>query len=436
MKKILIVTYYWLPYSETGTYRVSRIVKYLKRMGWDPIILTPNKSATRHKYKNHEEVFRNLKVYHTKIFEPSFFFKSNVNTSKNMANASFFLSGDLTLKQRIIRWIRVNLFIPDAKMYWKGFAVRKGKYVIKKEKPDIIFSTAPPPTTHLVARKLAKWSQLPWFADFRDPWTHIFYYENLRVNPVSRWINNALERRVLKDADKVITVSDHFFPNIDLGKKNVLIENGFDPDDVEGLNEETKTRNEKFTIRYIGTLKTNQFFKNFFEILKEIGTRAEYKGTIKFETAGYIDSSIKEYMENELKGIDVHIQGYIDHPEALKQMAQADLLILAIGRGQKSKNVISTKIFEYLMVGRPILAFGHLDGSAHKVLCETKGGKMFDYDAYDQVRQFFLEKYHHWKENQFFHSPDENKIKQYSFEVLTQKLSSLMESCLSKKMKE
>ena len=395
-KKVLVVTYYWLPHSGTGTYRVSKLVKYLIRAGWEPVILTPSKSASSHQEKNLEQIYRDVKVYQTKILEPTFLFTRKKNAGSSFTNASFFLSKNQTLKQKIIRWIRINLFIPDAKILWKPFAVRTGKEVIEKEKPDLIFSTAPPPSTHLIAKKLSQWSNLKWIADFRDPWTNIFYLEFLRINPISKKINQFLEKQVLRAASKVTTVSDGFFSDSISHHKNIRIENGFDPDDLDNL-PVSQVKNNKFTIRYIGSLKTNQFFKNFLLILKELGENKEFKDTIRLELTGFIDPSIREFIESEEIKLEIITEGYIPHDQAVRKMAEADLLILAIGKGQLSKNVISTKIFEYLLAQRPILAFGHTDGTANRILKETRAGKMFTYDEYEPVKGYLLELYHNWK---------------------------------------
>ncbi|MFW5916502.1 MAG: glycosyltransferase family 4 protein [Bacteroidota bacterium] len=428
-KKVLVVTYYWLPQSGTGTYRISKFVKYLLKEGWEPIILTPEKSAASFKEESIEPPYDNVKVYRTKIFEPTFFFKSNTGNSLNVTNASFFLSENLNLKQRLVRWIRLNIFIPDAKILWKPFGVKMGKRLIQQEKPDLIFSTSPPPTTHLVARKLAKWSDLKWIADFRDPWTNIYYYELLKINPISKRINRKLEDKVIQSADKIITVSDNFFSQKEAKSKNIRIENGYDPEDLNDIKLENE-RNHKFTIRYIGSLKTNQFFKNFFLILKELEQQEEYRNKIKLEFIGYVDPSIREFIAKQAIKTEINIQGYVPHKEAIKKMASADLLVLAIGQGELSKNVVSTKIYEYLMVQKPILAFGHPDGTANRILQETNAGKMFSYKDYQSVRQYFFEIYNNWLKNKNYISQIENSEK-YNFYNLTARLHNIFEQHLN-----
>ena len=428
-KKVLIVTYYWLPHSGTGTYRISKFVKYLIKNGWEPLILTTKNTASVFKEDDIDPVYKNVKVYRSSILEPTLLFSNSSNSSHSMTNASIFLSSNLSLKQKFIRWIRLNLFIPDAKILWKRPAVRMGKKIIKQEKPDVILSTAPPPTAHLIARKLARWSQIKWVADFRDPWTNIFYYEQLKINPISKKINQWLEKKVLKTADKIITVSDNFFPNFNSEDKTVRIENGYDPDEIPKT-KSAEAKNEKFTIRYIGSLKTNQFFRNFVDILKEISQTEKYRKNIKLELIGYIDPQIKDYINKNLVKLETEIKNFIPHKEAIQKMAEADLLILAIGKGKQSKNVISTKIFEYMMTGKPVLAFGDRDGSANKILRETNTGRMFSYDEYQEVKDFLVTIFKNWENNTSFLSPNQNKIQQYSFENLTQKLINVLKNCM------
>ncbi|MFP4018003.1 MAG: glycosyltransferase family 4 protein [Bacteroidales bacterium] len=428
-KKILIVTYYWLPHSGTGTYRISKFVKYLIKYGWEPVILTTKNTASVFKEDDTDPVYNNIKVYRSKILEPTLMFGKNNHSSQSMANASIFLSENLGFKKKILQWIRLNLFIPDAKILWKKPAVQLGKKIIKKEKPDIILSTAPPPTAHLIAERLSRWSHIKWIADFRDPWTNIYYYEKLKINPISKKINQRLEKRVLKAADKIINVSDNFFPNFNEENKIVRIENGYDPDEIP-KSKSGKRKNKKFTIRYIGSLKRNQFFQNFIDILKEISQAEKYQGNIKLEIIGYIDPQIKDYINKNLTNLETKTETFIPHKEAIQKMAESDLLILAIGQGKQSKNVISTKIFEYMMTGKPVLAFGDRNGSANKILRETNIGKMFNYDEYKEVKDFLITTFNHWENNTLHFNPNQNKIQQYSFENLTQKLINVLKNCM------
>ncbi len=419
-KKVLIVTYYWFPQSGTGIYRISKLVKYLKKAGWEPIILTASKSLSAYKEKQIDDEYKDLKVYHTKIIEPTNLFAKKEGDSQVNFNSAYVVAKNKSLKQKFIVWIRSNLFIPDAKVFWKYFAVKKGKEVIKIEKPDIILSTSPPPTTHLIARRLAKWSKIKWIADFRDPWTNIYYYENLNINPLSKKINKRLEQKVLKSADQIVTVSDNFFPGNNLTEKMIRIENGFDPDD-KPLDENLSTKNSnRFIIRYIGTLKQNQFFRNFLIVVDKLSKSGLNNIELKFEFIGFVDSSIKEFIGSLQTKSIFAFYDYLPHKEAISKMSEADLLVLAIGQGTYSKNVISTKIFEYLMAGKPVIAFGNPEGSANEILKLTQGGKLFNYYDNDGIKDYLLEVIENKKKGKS-NTLKKEEVEKFNFKNLTQK---------------
>jgi hypothetical protein len=179
MKKVLIITYYWPPAGGPGVQRVLKFVKYLPELGWQPLVLTVKKGE----YPAIDETLaKNIppecKVFKTNIFEPSDLYKRFLGMDdKAKIPTAVLADNNPGLKKQIANLIRLNFFIPDAKIGWKKFAVEEGLKIIETEKPDLIFSSSPPPTVHLIAKKLAAKTNLKWVADFRDPWTDIHYYE-------------------------------------------------------------------------------------------------------------------------------------------------------------------------------------------------------------------------------------------------------------------
>ena len=158
MKKILIISYYWPPNGGVGAYRVTKFAKYLAKSGWNIIVLTPKHAETQLIDNSLLDGFPdNIKVVRSGIFEPTAIIKRNKNINKGVTN-TLFLNRKSTFTDRITKWVRLNLFIPDAKIGWYPYAVAAGKRIINTEKPDLIFSTSPPPTTNLIANKLAKWT--------------------------------------------------------------------------------------------------------------------------------------------------------------------------------------------------------------------------------------------------------------------------------------
>src|SRR5690606_5948314 len=110
-------------------------------------------------------------------------------------------------KEDLALWLRSNLFIPDARAWWVKPSVKRLKKCLKEHPVDVSVTTGSPHSFHLIGLRLKKAIGVPWIADFRDPWTNIDYYGQLQLSEWADRKQHALEREVLKKADRVITVS-------------------------------------------------------------------------------------------------------------------------------------------------------------------------------------------------------------------------------------
>lgn len=419
-KKILIISYYWFPSGGTGVYRVSKFVKYLKRMGWEPVILTTETAEGHFEEKEADPEYRGIKVIRVPSWEPiSLFRKFTGGRHGRHINPSVFLDKNRGWKVRLSSWVRLNFFIPDAKVFWKNPAIKAGAQLIREENPVAIFSTSPPPTAHLVAKSLAEKFRLPWLADFRDPWTRIFYYDQMKMNPFSKKYNEKLEASVMESADAVTVVNHGFFPHITTPKM-VKIENGFDPDDRKYLT--SNQRNDRFSIRYFGNFKANQFCGNFFDALENLSEINGISSNLRFEVHGFIDQTVRERLESNRLNIEWKVLPFIPKQEALRKMSESDLLMMVIGRGRLAKTGLSTKLFDYMLAKKPVLAFGPVDGAAAQVLHSTKTGKMFNFEDVKPVESFILKHYLEWENGGTAYRPDYQEMERYNFEGLTRKL--------------
>ena len=100
-----------------------------------------------------------------------------------------------SIKDRFAKWVRLNFFVPDAKIGWIPFAVSDGLKIINDHQIDMIFSSSPPQTINLIAKKLSKKTGIPWVADYRDPWTDAFWQEGGSArNIISQKIDKYFER--------------------------------------------------------------------------------------------------------------------------------------------------------------------------------------------------------------------------------------------------
>lgn len=427
-KKVLIVSYYWYPFAGVGTYRISRFVKYLMKSGWEVVILTTKQASSGMQDEPDDPILSQCKVYRSNIIEPTGLISSGNKDASKTSNPSIFYQKDKNWKSKLAVWARLNLMVPDAKFTWKWFAVPLGKKIIKEEKPDLILSTSPPPTVNLIAKNLADWSDLPWLADFRDPWTNIYYYDSIPQGNWAKKRNKKLEASALQAADRITLVNEGFFPEHEtlISKKAQVIPNGFDPDHI--IKHKVETDNKLFTIRYFGSLKLNQYPNVFIKALRNIVEQYPEKAhRIAFEFYGNIDPKIKEDFESISGNLTIRFFSYIPHNDMMKLVNSSDLLLLVIGKTKNSKLVLSTKVFEYMTSGNPVLGIGPLDGDAAKLVSKAEIGDFFSHDDHDGVKHFILKLFTaKEKEESLFH-PNENVINEYDFSYLTSQLEKIMQ---------
>lgn len=426
-RRVLVVSYYWFPAEGTGIYRISRFVKYLQQKGWEPIVLTAATSAGTFQDTAPSTEFARVKVYRSSIWEPLSIFKALTGKKgqrqKGDVLQTLYMRKDISWKEKLAAWVRFNLFLPDAKKFWRKPAVDLGKKLIKEWKPDLIFSTSPPPTTSLIAHDLAKWSGLPWVADFRDPWTRIYYLEGA---PQMKWAkrkNASLERRCLQRATAVTTVSSGFFEG-QANDKFTMLPNGFDPADYPAKTSMDKNR---FVVRYFGQWKDNQQAEAFFKALQKLAQKNTCP-KLSIETFGTCSHAISQRLKAISELLPVTINPFVPKKEAVNLMMQSGILLMVIGKSKMARHILSTKIFDYLYAERPILGFGPPEGEAAKVLLQTGRGVMLPHEGTDRAIAFIEKQYRQWEKGEL--PKFDKEVDQFRFEQLTDQLIQVFENAL------
>jgi glycosyltransferase involved in cell wall biosynthesis len=432
MKKVLIVTYYWPPSGGPGVQRWLKFVKYLPDLGYEPIIVTVDPGKATYPITDEsllKEVPEGLTVIRTSTREPYGLYKK-LSGRKQVPYSGFTNESATGVFSKISRFIRGNLFVPDARIGWNSFVIEKAAEIIKKNKIEVIITTSPPHSTQLAGLELKRlFPGIRWIADLRDPWTDIFYYKKMLHLPFIKKKDQEFEKSVLRSADAVITVSDFISrifsekPGADSKDKVHVITNGFDPEDFP--DSDVKPNPEFFTLAYVGTISDEYvlsgLIKAFEEVIEKAGKKAGKKARIMF--TGNICNRWKKALE-EQPGKSFSFTGHVDHHEAVKRMHMADMLLLVIPDMVQNEGIITGKLFEYLAASRPILGIGPLNGDAARVLEKTGAGKMFSYDDHKNISAFILQ--YALKEKEWL--PDQDQINKFSRKAQTEKLVQLMES--------
>ena len=238
VKKVLLITYDFPPSGGAGVQRWLKTIKYLPEYGVETIVLTVDPAVASYPQVDEslcKEVPDFVKVYKTKSKEILSIYKK-VSPQKQVPYGGFANEPNPTLLQKISRFIRGNFFLPDPRRGWNKYALAKAKEIIEQEGIETIITTSPPHSTQLIGLELKRlYPHIKWVADLRDPWTDIYYNEDLYPTCWAKKRNLRYERSVLLAADQIITVSEEckrlFAEKADVAEKIAVIPNGYDEKD-------------------------------------------------------------------------------------------------------------------------------------------------------------------------------------------------------------
>ena len=382
-KRVLIISYYWPPTGGSGVQRWVKFAKYLPSEGWQPVIYTPlNPEAITVDESLLDEIPPQVEVIRRKIFEPYNIYRALTGKKGRTAQSGEvnpINSQEKSFTQKVAMWIRGNMFIPDPRCFWIGPSVRFLKEYLKEHPVDIIVSTGPPHSMHLIARKVARATGIPWVADFRDPWTKMFYFKHLALSPWAQRKHARLEKMVLDDASVVVAVSplvqDEFkamtTTEVD------LITNGFDEDDFAAKPQ----RDEYFSITHTGLFASDGNPDILWKVLAEKCRRdSEFKKLLRIRLAGKTDNQITESIVAAGLGENLEDLGYCNHNDAVCLQKSSSLLILPLRKEPEYRATLPGKLFEYLASERPILGIGQTDGAMARIISQTQAGFVFGWE--------------------------------------------------------
>jgi glycosyltransferase involved in cell wall biosynthesis len=383
MKRVLIITYYWPPSGGAGVQRWLKFVKYLPEFGWEPVVIAPNPDIAAYPLRDDsllQEVDKNTQVIHTHDFNFFNFYKK-LSGEKNIPYGGFASdSGNIPFSQKIGRFIRGNFFLPDPRKGWIKYAFKTASDFIASNKVDCVVTTGPPHSSHLTGLKLKKKFGLKWLADFRDPWTDIFYYTDFYPTKLAHLQNLRMEKSVIQKADEIITVSPSWKQLFESkGAARVsLITNGYDPENFTTVK---KPAAERFIITYIGTMSDIYPIDAFLEAFEAF---IEEHPTALFRFIGSISSGLHKRFSG-LPDRNFEYIPYVPHQDVPGYLQEASVLLLLIPEHKSSKGIIPGKLFEYLAMGVPVLVIGPGDGDAAQIVRDSNSGAAVDNSETKQV---------------------------------------------------
>ncbi|MCB9263183.1 MAG: glycosyltransferase [Flavobacteriales bacterium] len=431
MKKFLLIAYYWPPAGGGGVQRWLKMTKYLPSEGWKPIVFTPeNGEAPVVDESLLNEVSAEVQTLKIPIWEPYGFYKKFTGKKSNEKVYSGFINDKKeSFAQKASVFIRGNFFIPDARKFWIRPSIKFLTNYLKENPVDAIISTGPPHTTHLIALGVTKKMNIPWVADFRDPWTNIDFYDQLRLTKWADKKHRKLEQSVLKNATEIVTVSSHWADDFKkLCNRNItVIRNGFDHNDFG--NAEVRL-DSKFSICHIGSMNKDRNPEAFWIALNKLVKEHEnFSNQLEIKLIGQVDHSIFSSIEKfELKTHLNHIP-FLPHKSAIAELEKSQVLLIPINDTPNSLGVVPGKIYEYLGANRPILGIGPNTGDSAKILDDSGAGKMFEYQDVEGIRKQILAYFEDYQSKNL--SVKQNEIMKYSRKSMAQQYAKLLNNILS-----
>lgn len=425
-KKLLIITYYWPPAGGPGVQRWLKFVKYLPDFGIQPIVYIPdNPTYPIIDEGLISEVSDEAIILKNKIFEPyqlaSFLSKKE---TKKISSGIIPAAKKQSFVEKMMLWIRGNLFIPDARKFWVNPSVKYLKKYIQENNIDTIVTSGPPHSLHLIGLKLKLELGVKWFADFRDPWTTIGYHKSLKLSSYADKKHKRLEHQVLNTADTIIVTSKTTKTEFQAitNKPIEVITNGYDVENVP-----KQALDEKFTLAHIGSFLSDRNPKILWESLNELISENElFKTHFQLKLIGKVSQEILDSISKFKLDLYLNNLGYVSHSEAVKHQKTSQVLLLIEIDSEETKSIIPGKLFEYMVSERPIIAIGPKDSDFAEIIKSTNTGVFFTYDEKEHLKKTILSNFELYLDKKLQVYPV--GLQNYTRKNLTQKLAELVAS--------
>lgn len=430
MIRALIITYYWPPAGGPGVQRWLKFVKYLHHFGIEPIVFVPeNANYPLIDKALLGEVPSDIEIIKFPINEPYRWAKFFSRKQTKAFSSGIIPKERISPLGKILLYIRGNFFIPDARVGWVKPSVKFLRKKLKEHSVEVIITTGPPHSLHLIGMRLNEKTGIPWIADFRDPWTTIHYHDSLRLGKAAKKKHKRLELQVLNQADRVVVTSPTTAREfVALTPKPIeVITNGYDAVDLPEVNVD-----RYFSLSHIGSLLSERNPLILWKVLKEIcEEKPSFKNNLRLKFAGALSGEVKDSLKKLGLEENSEFLGYVSHEEALSLQRQAQVLLLVEIDRAETRAIIPGKLFEYLAARRPILALGPEGSDIETILKDTHAGTFIHYSQPELLKSEILHCYSRFKAGGLH--VKSTGVENYHRKELTKKMANLISEVVTNK---
>ena len=422
--KVLIITYYWPPAGGPGVQRWLKFVKYLPGFGIEPVVYIPeNPTYPLIDEGLLSEVDPNTTIISQKIIEPYAWASAfSKNDTKRISSGIIPNKKKQSAMQQFMLWVRGNVFIPDARVFWVKPSVKYLSKYIRENNIETIITTGPPHSLHMIGVKLKQQLGVKWVADFRDPWTTIGYHKALKLAPAAEKKHKGLEKQVLNTADHILVTSPTTKKEFEAltTKPITVITNGYDIENVA-----KQALDQKFTLAHIGSFLSERNPAILWEVLAElISEDANFKTHFELKLIGAVSREVLDAIERNGLTAYLNNMGYVSHDEALIQQRKSQVLLMVEIDSEETKCIIPGKLFEYMVSERPVIAIGPQGADFAEIIQSTNCGIFVSYNEKEKLKTALTDYFNQYLKGSL--ASHAIGLQQYSRKNLTGQLAGLL----------
>jgi len=396
-RRVLVLAYYFPPVGGAGVQRTLKFVKHLAALGWDATVV-----STRSRAYGARDASLLAEVPATTV------------VIRTMALP---LARYLAFALHRLRLQRLRAFVlwPDGGLGWMPFAFFAALRAVRRDRPEVVFSSSAPYGSHLVALLVSRLTRLPWVADFRDEWTanpHLIGQSRLLAR-----LSERAERAITRRATKVVVAASYFrlAGLVDDDPRRVEIVNGVDETDLPAEDAPGPPA-DRFVLAHVGTLYDLQDPSSALRALASLAASGAVDGSqVEVRLVGNV------WVPNfePPPGVRVETTGYVEHARAITEMHAATALLLYVPAVSLAP---SGKLFEYLASGRPLLCLTRPDNVASLLVKEWEAGVVADPHDEEAIEEALLELWRRWREDGL---PDQAQVRARTLEQYSRRATAV-----------
>lgn len=385
-QSVMLISYHFPPCASIGTQRTLRFARHLPRFGWRPVILTVRENdfvGEPVDQEWHQKVPKASPVYRSRVLRPLTAalqmrrlwqrLGARQKTAPSSRHSQPQATSIVATQSWVQRWVDPWFTTPDAQIGWLPCAVWRGIRALWTERVDMLYSSGPPYTAHLIGLVLKWLTGRPWVVDFRDPWSRRPWDTDTVRQGVRYRIQVRLEQLVVHHADTIVSNTERMGQDFRHryawlpAEKFKVITNGYDVENFAGISSEEGPSSAVLTLTHAGALYGRRDPRPLIQAIALLRDRGVITpGTLRLQLVGKLESAWQ--VEDLLAALNlteyVALIPPVPHVESLKYLMRSHVLLLL---QPDAPLQVPGKLFEYVYLQKPILALAGAGATADLV---------------------------------------------------------------------